>query len=54
MGRLIIILAVIVVLVLVWLSIRPQRKNPPTDAPNAGGSQRPLGPDDDPDFLRKL
>ncbi|HHY06933.1 MAG: hypothetical protein WAN89_06360 [Lawsonella sp.] len=53
MGRLILILAVIAVLVMVYFAFRPQRKNDP-DSSDYRNDNRPLGPDDDPDFLRKL
>lgn len=53
MGRLILILAVIVVLVIVYFAFRPQRKTGPDSAQNRDDN-RPIGPDDDPDFLRKL
>lgn len=53
MGRLILILAVIVVMVMVYFAFRPQRKDDP-QSPSDADNNRPIGPDDDPDFLRKL
>lgn len=51
MGRLILILAVLAVLYLLWKAFGPQswssRQQPP-------GQERPIGPDDDPDFLWTL